>query len=62
MVIQCCVCKKVRVDGHWTRKVPEPLNEPVSHGYCPRCAEAAFAEIREIRETTPLKTIHSLSV
>ena len=46
MIVQCCVCKKIRQDGGWVepKKWLDPEN--VSHGYCPACAAEAFAEIR----------------
>lgn len=47
MLIQCCVCKKIRQEGRW---VPDgkPVEDAgrVSHGYCPACAARAFEEIR----------------
>ena len=46
MVVQCCVCKKVRrQSGEWAAFAP-PTPSETSHGYCPRCAEIALAEIR----------------
>lgn len=61
MVIQCCVCKKVRVQGYW-RDVPlQHIEDQVSHGYCPRCAEAAFAEIRAIRDDATLNPAQSVT-
>jgi len=48
MVVQCCVCKKVRIDGNWHNQDPAALrSEEVSHGYCPSCADDAFREVRE---------------
>lgn len=48
MVVQCCVCKKVRTDGVWQVSDPAaPRFEEVSHGYCPACADDAFREVRE---------------
>ncbi len=46
MIVQCCVCRKIRQDGGWVepKKWLDPEN--VSHGYCPACAAEAFAEIR----------------
>ena len=48
MTVQCCKCHKVRVDDHWV-DLPRPvrLSGQVSHGYCPKCAEEAFAEIHK---------------
>ena len=47
MKVQCCVCRKVRTDGKWeTVHGPIAGEEPISHGYCPVCADAAFAELR----------------
>ncbi|MFA6228082.1 MAG: hypothetical protein WC668_02745 [Patescibacteria group bacterium] len=44
MVIQCCVCSKVRSAGTWeVRSIPP--GEQVSHGYCPECAEKVFQGI-----------------
>jgi len=47
MIVQCCVCKKVRDDGKWTRldDAPIPDTNDVSHGYCPECAANAFAQL-----------------
>ena len=36
----CCVCRVVLVEGP---------PEPVSHGYCQRCADDARAEMRRLR-------------
>jgi hypothetical protein len=46
MIVQCCVCKKFRQDGTWTN--PNNLvadGQSISHGYCPECAENAFAQL-----------------
>ena len=46
MVVQCCECKQVRKDNQWVQPVSADLaDDHVSHGYCPVCAEKAFAEI-----------------
>ena len=44
MVIQCCVCDKVRVDGEWIP--PTSTEGMVSHTYCPRCLEKAMVDLR----------------
>lgn len=47
MQVQCCVCKRVRREGHWVRlKRAETLRDNVSHGYCPRCASKVLEDIR----------------
>jgi len=46
MVVQCCVCKKVRTGHGWiSEKTLRELKESISHGYCPKCAAKAFKEI-----------------
>lgn len=48
MEVQCCVCKKVRVDGQWmSPDLTPPVPNETSHGYCPVCADDAFREVRE---------------
>lgn len=57
MVVQCCVCRRVRNENEWI--VPEAAaveqRDKISHGYCPRCAAQAFEEIKQIR-AVPRKT------
>ena len=43
MTIQCCKCKRIRVDGQWFTSA-EPLGSDVSHTYCPTCAELFLVE------------------
>lgn len=47
MIVQCCVCEKVREDGRWfVLATPVDHHETlVSHGYCPECADEAFGEL-----------------
>ena len=56
MIIQCCMCDRVRKNDKWTAlRAPMKDKYSVSHGYCPECAEKAFAKIREMgieKETT----------
>ena len=52
MVIQCCVCRRVRDGGQWTSQSLRVFQEEVSHGYCPECAEKAFADIRKMRSAS----------
>ena len=57
MVVQCCVCKRIRTArAQWVQpKDLASLRGHVSHGYCPACAEEAFQEIRAAHEATPLR-------
>lgn len=65
MVVQCCVCKKIRVDNVWQSADPNgPKIEAASHGYCPTCADDAFREVREyhrhnFRNFNTAKVAHS---
>jgi len=59
MVVQCCMCKKVRRGTRWLQVVDAGLlAEGVSHGYCPVCAAKAYAELRGLvgPERRPPKT------
>ncbi|MAF13298.1 MAG: hypothetical protein CMI53_00185 [Parcubacteria group bacterium] len=50
MIVQCCVCKKIRRgpegSATWSLAAKEDLGPGVSHGYCPKCADKALAQIR----------------
>lgn len=47
MVVQCCLCKRIRDQHRWVEEPARGLaSENVSHGYCPTCAAKAFAEVR----------------
>jgi len=46
MVVQCCVCKRVQKGTKWILPSASDLDGNVSHGYYPRCANQAFAEIQ----------------
>ena len=48
MVIQCCRCGRVRQDDEWIDQADGvEIDQPVSHGYCATCADAAFGEFLE---------------
>ena len=36
MTIQCCVCKKTKMDDDW-RNQPVAAGQDISHTYCPTC-------------------------
>jgi hypothetical protein len=61
MVVQCCVCKKVRDGLEWKSSSLRVLVEEVSHGYCPECASQAFEAIRRYRIANATEQ-HSLSL
>ncbi len=47
MLVQCCECGLVRRGKTWKPANKAELErKDISHGYCPRCAAKAFAEIR----------------
>ncbi|MDZ4859270.1 MAG: hypothetical protein SGI88_09805 [Candidatus Hydrogenedentes bacterium] len=64
MIVQCCVCEKVREDGQWFA-LGKPVNHHetlVSHGYCPGCAAEAFGELyrrAQAREASRREVVHA---
>ncbi|HNR31862.1 MAG TPA: hypothetical protein PKI11_13315 [Candidatus Hydrogenedentes bacterium] len=51
MIVQCCVCGKVRKGAIWVLvQAPLSRHAEVSHGYCPGCAHAAFEEMKRIHQ------------
>lgn len=48
MKIQCFVCRRISRNGAWYPV--EEIHYEASHGYCPRCAESAAAEIKAYAE------------
>lgn len=46
IIVQCCVCKKIKRDGIFvTPMADELIGKQISHGYCPVCVAAVYAEI-----------------
>jgi hypothetical protein len=45
MTVQCCVCKKVRVENEWTRPACN-TPEHASHTYCPTCLKVSLTAMR----------------
>jgi len=43
MTVQCCKCKKVRLNREWIAPLAPPQGM-VSHSYCPVCAEETRIE------------------
>ncbi|MBN2712093.1 MAG: hypothetical protein JXR97_06605 [Planctomycetes bacterium] len=46
MFVQCCVCKRIRVDGEYRLPWPGELTNEVAETYCPRCARETLQRIR----------------
>ncbi|NIA13450.1 MAG: hypothetical protein GWP08_05170 [Nitrospiraceae bacterium] len=46
MTIQCCVCRKVEMDGKWA-VTDESVASGVSHTYCPVCLQRALSEFKD---------------
>ncbi|GMU92264.1 MAG: hypothetical protein AMXMBFR4_13220 [Candidatus Hydrogenedentota bacterium] len=63
MIVQCCVCEKVREGGQWfLLSKPVQMDETISHGYCPDCAAEAFGELyrrAQAREAAAQRAIHA---
>lgn len=50
MVVQCCVCKRVYLEGSWEDAADDcDIQGTASHGYCPSCLEDAYAEFRALQ-------------
>jgi len=46
MLVQCRICKRIRVDGKYRLPWPGELTDEIAETYCPRCAEETLARIR----------------
>lgn len=62
MIVQCCVCEKVRKENQWfvQSKPVDPHETAVSHGYCPSCADEAFGELyirAKARKSTHMEVV-----
>jgi hypothetical protein len=47
LIVQCCVCKRVRTEENTWEMYNRPIENKISHGYCPPCFEEAKREINE---------------
>ena len=50
MIVICCKCRRIRYGGEWT-EAKHVEGGPVSHTYCPPCAEEAMVEINEVYQS-----------
>ena len=49
MVVQCCVCQKVREGKEWIAvEAPYLTAHIVSHTYCPVCEKVSLRELKEM--------------
>jgi hypothetical protein len=55
------MCKKMRENDLWIRRTTPQLDEAVSHGYCPQCAEDAFDQIRRWVYEEPNRPAYAVS-
>jgi hypothetical protein len=50
LIVQCCVCKRVRSrTGRWYRRRDLSATRERSHTYCPRCAQEARQRLADLR-------------
>jgi len=50
MLIQCCVCLKVRQGKKWvTVAKPYQAMRNASHTYCPECLKVSFKSLKKVR-------------
>jgi len=47
IIIQCCVCKKIRQGDHWVMPphLLHSLADSISHGFCPLCYTAELSKV-----------------
>ncbi len=52
MLVQCCMCKKVRSGQSWDWDLPDeqPLKGKISHGFCPDCLALEMAKFDKLAE------------
>jgi hypothetical protein len=44
LTVQCCRCKKIRIDNLWLDLPVEKENQDISHGICPDCTEVLYPD------------------
>ena len=45
MVLQCCVCHKLKLKERW--KASSTAGQSVTYGYCPKCYSQAKKSIKQ---------------
>ena len=56
----CCVCGKVKIDGHWQLIAGREI-ERVSHAYCPVCYETLMDEVERFAMQHLSKPVYSVA-
>ncbi len=50
VIIQCCVCLRVRQGNKWTSVAkPYKVMRHASHTYCPKCMKESFGSLKKCR-------------
>ena len=45
IVVKCCKCHRVRVNGEWEQIEGDSEDQIYSHSYCPTCLAEVHAEL-----------------
>jgi len=45
--VQCCDCRRFRVDNEWRRGGAGEYGGMLSHGLCPQCYDRALAALQQ---------------
>jgi len=54
MVVQCCICKRIRSKEQWLElPLLEAEKETVRYTYCPECVETVYRKIYEYNGRLP---------
>ena len=61
MLVQCCVCKKVKSNASWDKAPESDTSAHMSHSYCPACLADAERAIRAERTSALIAAQLSLS-
>ena len=47
MLVQCCVCEKIQIDGCWKEAHRASVEDRVRNGYCPQCYDVVIGRAHE---------------
>lgn len=55
IIIQCCLCKKIKIENGWVVQSQEQYsNTKISHRYCPDCEQKHLLDLEIIPIGSPL--------